>query len=128
LIGLTRDKSLRRPSPGYMAWLTMDFTTYLIVFYFQPPSSWPFLRRVIFIMRLFTSGLCLALLSFCFLGLAGCGVDNEAAINEQASRAKEKIPGSRSPVAKTQREHFEITYGVQGVGTGKGTNYPGAKR
>ena len=47
-------------------------------------------------MRLFTSGLSLALLSFCFLGLAGCGEDNEAAIKEQASKAKGTIPGSRS--------------------------------
>ena len=79
-------------------------------------------------MRLFTSGLSLALLSFCFLGLAGCREDNEAAINTQMSRSKEKIPGAISPRAKTQDEYYEITYGVKGVGTGKGSDYPGAKR
>ena len=79
------------------------------------------------IMRLFTNGLSLALLSFCFLGLAGCGEDNEAAINEQASKAKETIPGARSPQAKTQEEYYNITYGIQGVGTGKGSSYPGEK-
>ena len=67
-------------------------------------------------MRLFTSGLSLALLSFCFLGLAGCGEDNEAAIKEQASKAKGTIPGSRTAQAQTQEEYFEITPGVQGAG------------
>jgi ABC-type phosphate transport system substrate-binding protein len=71
-------------------------------------------------MRLFTSGLSLALLSFCFLGLAGCGEDNEAAIKEQASKAKGTIPGSRTAQAQTQEEYYEITPGVQGVGTAGG--------
>jgi len=62
------------------------------------------------------------------MALAGCGEDNEAAIKEQASNSKEKIPGARSPVPKTQQEYYEITYGVQGVGTGKGTGYPGARK
>ena len=31
-----RDKPLQRPSLGYMAWMTMVFTTYLFVFYFLP--------------------------------------------------------------------------------------------
>jgi hypothetical protein len=79
-------------------------------------------------MRFSTSGLSAALLCFWFLGLPGCGEDNESAINEQASRAREKIPGARSPVAKTQDEYFSITYGARGVGTDKGSNYPGAKR
>ena len=86
-----------------MAWLTLVFTRYLFIFYFLPPSSWPFSRRFILIMRLFTTGLSLALLSFCFLGLAGCGEDNEAAINEQASKAKEKIPGARSPQPRLRK-------------------------
>ena len=103
-----------------MACLTLVFTTYLFVFCFVPPSSWPFLRRVILIMKLFTSGLSLALLSFCFLGLGGCGEGNEAAINEQASKAKGTIPGSRSAQAKTQEEYYEITPGVKGVGTRSG--------
>ena len=68
-------------------------------------------------MRLFTSGLSLALLSSCFLGLAGCAEDNEAAIKEQAAKAKGTIPGSRTAQAQTQEEYYEITPGVQGAGT-----------
>jgi hypothetical protein len=85
-------------------------------------------------MRLFTGGLGLALLSACFLGLAGCGEDNEAAIRAQASKAKGTIPGSRTAQAQTQDEYYEITPGVQGAGTrngprpDRGTGYPGAKK
>ena len=85
-------------------------------------------------MRLFTSGLSLALLSSCFLGLAGCGEDNEAAIKEQAAKAKGTIPGSRTAQAQTQEEYYEITPGVQGAGMrsgprpDQGTGYPGAKK
>jgi hypothetical protein len=86
------------------------------------------------IMRLFASRLSLALLSFCFLGLAGCGEDNEAAIKEQASRAKGTIPGSRTAQAQTQEEFYEITPGVKGAGMrsgprpDQGAGYPGAKK
>ena len=85
-------------------------------------------------MRLFAGGLSRALLSFCFLGLAGCGEDNEAAIKEQASKAKGTIPGSRSAQAQSQEEYYEITPGLQGAGTrsgprpDQGTGYPGARR
>ena len=85
-------------------------------------------------MKLFTSALSLALLSFGFLGLAGCGEDNEAAIKEQASKAKGIIPGSRTAQAQTQEEYYEITPGVRGAGAAsgprpdQGTGYPGAKR
>jgi hypothetical protein len=85
-------------------------------------------------MRSFTRRLSLALLSVCFLGLAGCGEDNEAAIREQASRAKGTIPGSRTAQAQTQEEYYEITPGVRGAGAtsgprpDQGTGYPGAKR
>jgi hypothetical protein len=85
-------------------------------------------------MRLFTSGLSIALLSFCFLGSAGCGEDNEAAIKEQASKAKGTIPGSRTAQAQTQEEFYEITPGVHGAGIrigpvpDQGTGYPGSKR
>lgn len=81
-------------------------------------------------MRLLTSKSSLVLLSFCLLGLAGCAEDNEAAIKEQAARARGTIPGSRTAQAKTQEEYFEITPGVQGAGltTGvrpdQGTGYP----
>ena len=85
-------------------------------------------------MRLFNGGLGLALSSACFLGLAGCGEDNEAAIKEQAAKAKGTIPGSRTAQAKTLEEYYEITPGVQGAGMrsgprpDQGTGYPGAKR
>ena len=96
-------------------------------------SLWPpFLRSAIPIMRLFTRGLSLALLSFCFLGLVGCAEDNEAAIKEQASKARGRtIPGSRTAQAQTQDEFYEITPGVHGAGTrigprpDQGTGYPG---
>ena len=53
---------------------------------------------------------------FCLLGLAGCGEDNEAAIKEQAAKAKGMIPGSRTAQAQTQEEYFEITPGAHGAG------------
>lgn len=85
-------------------------------------------------MRFSRSGLCLAVTSFCFLGLAGCGEDNEAAIREQAAKAKGTIPGSRSAQAQTQDEYYEITPGVRGAGStsgprpDQGAGYPGPKR
>lgn len=83
-------------------------------------------------MRSFTGQSSLALLSLCFLGLAGCAEDNEAAIKQQASKAKGTIPGSRSAQAQTQEEYFEITPGVRGAGTksgprpDQGAGYPDA--
>jgi hypothetical protein len=85
-------------------------------------------------MRMSTNRLRLALLSVCLLGLASCAEDNEAAINEQASKAKGTIPGSRTAQAKTQQEYYEITPGVQGAGMAsgprpdQGKGYPRAKR
>ena len=85
-------------------------------------------------MRSFTGGLSRALLSSCLLGLAGCAEDNEAAIKEQASKAKGTIPGSRTAQARTQDEYYEITPGVRGAGASsgprpdQGKGYPGAKR
>ena len=84
-------------------------------------------------MRLLTTGLSLALLSFCFLMLAGCAEDNEAAIKEQASKAKGTIPGSRTAQAQTQEEYYEITPGVAGAGMrsgprpDQGAGYPGPR-
>jgi hypothetical protein len=71
-------------------------------------------------MRLFTKGLSLAVSSFCFLVTAGCGEDNEAAIREQASKARGTIPGSRTAQAQTQEEYYAITPGVRGVGAAGG--------
>ena len=85
-------------------------------------------------MRRFTSGLGVALLSACLLGLAGCAEDNEAAIKEQAARAKGTIPGSRTAQAQNQDEYYEITPGVRGAGSAngplpdQGAGYPGAKK
>jgi hypothetical protein len=73
-------------------------------------------------------------LSVGLVGLAGCAEDNEAAIKEQAAKAKGTIPGSRTAQAQTQEEYFEITPGVRGVGMrsgprpDQGAGYPGAKR
>jgi hypothetical protein len=85
-------------------------------------------------MRLFTRGSVLALLSGCFLWLAGCGEDNEAAINAQAAKAKGTIPGSRTAQAQTQEEYYEITPGLGGAGTrsgprpDQGAGYPGSRK
>jgi hypothetical protein len=85
-------------------------------------------------MKLFTSGFGLGVLGCCILGLAGCGEDNEAAIREQAAKAKGTIPGSRTAQAQTQEEYYEITPGVRGAGMAsgprpdQGTGYPGARR
>jgi hypothetical protein len=85
-------------------------------------------------MRLFINGLGFALLSSSVLWVAGCAEDNEAAIKEQAARAKGKIPGSRTAQAQTQEEYYAITPGVHGAGTtsgprpDQGRGYPAAKR
>ena len=87
---------------------------YLISFPVFHRRRCPFSRGVLLIMRLFTRGLSLALLSIGFLGLAGCAEDNEAAIKAQAANAKGTIPGSRTAQAQTLEEYHEITPGVQG--------------
>jgi hypothetical protein len=85
-------------------------------------------------MRWIQSGSSLALIVCCLLGQAGCGEDNEAAIKQQAARAKGKIPGSRTAQAQTQEEYFEITPGVRGAGLSsgprpdQGAGYPGVKK
>lgn len=74
-----------------------------------------------------------ALTTFCILGLAGCAEDNEAAMREQAARAKGTIPGSRTAQAQTQEEYYEITPGVHGAGSqsgplpDQGAGYPAAR-
>jgi hypothetical protein len=86
-------------------------------------------------MKLFTSGLSLALLCLCFLGLAGCAEDNEAFIKKQAASAKGTIPGSRTAQAQSQDEYYQITPGLRGPGTRGGPRpdrgaigYPGAEK
>jgi hypothetical protein len=85
-------------------------------------------------MKLFNRSSSLALLGLCFLGIAGCAEDNEAAIKEQAAKAKEIIPGSRTAQARSQEEYYRITPGVQGAGVrgdiqpDQGKGYPGAKK
>ena len=74
-----------------------------------------------------------ALLTSCLLGLAGCAEDNEAAIRQQAARAKGTIPGSRTAQAQTQDEYYEITPGLGGAGSrsgprpDQGKGYPSAR-
>jgi hypothetical protein len=85
-------------------------------------------------MKLFISGLGLALVGFCLLGLAGCAEDNEEFIKQQASRAKGTIPGSRTAQAQTQEEYYEITPGIRGAGShdgprpDQGAGYPGPRK
>jgi hypothetical protein len=93
------------------------------------------MRRIALIMRLFASGVALAVTSVGLAGLAGCAEDNEAAIKAQAAKAKGTIPGSRTAQARTLEEYYEITPGATGVGTSTGpqpdrgtSGYPGTKK
>ena len=85
-------------------------------------------------MRLFTNGSRFAVGVLGLLALAGCGEDNERAIKEQAAKARGTIPGSRTAQARSQREYYEITPGLQGAGTtsgprpDQGAGYPGNKK
>ena len=73
-------------------------------------------------------------MSLCCLASLGCEEDNEAAIKEQASRAKGLIPGARVAQSQNQEEFYEITPGALG-GAGmrlgprpdQGTGYPRPK-
>ena len=85
-------------------------------------------------MRFVNCGIRLVVLSSCFLGSAGCLEDNEAAIREQAAKAKGTIPGSRTAQAQTPEEYYEITPGLRGAGTrgggprpDQGKGYPEAR-
>jgi hypothetical protein len=75
----------------------------------------------------------LAVSSLVLLGLAGCAEDNEAAIRQQAARAKGTIPGSRTAQAQDLAEYYEITPGLSGAGArggprpDQGAGYPEAK-
>jgi hypothetical protein len=98
-------------------------------------ESRPPRERGILMMRWLARGWSLALLSVCFLGLAGCSEDNEAFIREQKSRVKITVPRARAAQAQTQEEFYEITPGVKGgVGTrvgpvpDQGPGYPGAPK
>ncbi len=79
-------------------------------------------------MRSFTCGLSLALLSFCLLGLTGCGEDNESAFKEQASKtAGPKVDTAKIPPApKSQADYGKQQ--DQMKGTLKGAGYPGARQ
>ena len=73
-------------------------------------------------MKFLTSGLSLAVLGFCFLGLAGCSEDNEAASKELAAKSNVKVdPAKIIPQAKTQAEYFNTNPGTSGTATGSGT-------
>ena len=83
-------------------------------------------------LRVFTSGVKLALLSSCLLGLLGCSEDNESFIKQQRARVKITVPRARAAQAQTQEEFYENTPGVRG-GAGmrvgpvpdQGNGYPG---
>ncbi len=55
-------------------------------------------------------------------------------IKEQAAKAKNAIPGSRTAQAQDQGEYYEITPGLKGAGVpagprpDQGTGYPGKKK
>jgi hypothetical protein len=97
-------------------------------------TEWLSVPRVMLILRFCKRALGLALFLLICIGLTGCSEDNEAAIREQARKAKGAIPGSRTAQAQTQEEYFEITPGVRGAGLSsgirpdQGKGYPGAKR
>ncbi len=74
-------------------------------------------------MRLFTCGLSVALLSFCFLGLTGCGEDNEAAVNELASKSKAtSVPSDKvsPPRGPTMEDYAKSNPGSTPGATGSG--------
>jgi hypothetical protein len=80
-------------------------------------------------MRLFTSGVSLTLLSFCFLGLAGCGDDNEAASRDSASKTTATVdPSKVIPQSSNMGDYFKNNPGAAGAGAGKGTGYPGGAK
>jgi hypothetical protein len=76
-----------------------------------------FLRSEITIMRRFTCGLGLALLSSCLLGLAGCAEDNEKTAG---------ITGKEPEGASTS--YADAMAKMKGAPGGGGQGYPGAKR
>lgn len=84
-------------------------------------------------MSSFTNGTRLVVLGAFALVLSGCAEDNEAAIKQQAARAKGTIPGSRTAQAQSQDEYYEITPGLRGAGArggprpDQGAGYPDAK-
>ena len=80
-------------------------------------------------MRLFTYGLSLALLSFCLLGLSGCGEDNATAINEQASKTSGTKVELKEAPPQDQRAFGERSKnaGVTSPDAAKAAGYPRRK-
>ena len=66
-------------------------------------------------MRLFTCGLSLALLSFCLLGLSGCGEDNQSEISKQASKTSGEKVEVAAPQPQDQRQFGEQSKGGEGI-------------
>jgi hypothetical protein len=62
-------------------------------------------------MRLFSYGLSLALLSFCLLGLSGCGEDNASLVDQQASKTSGTKVELKTPQAQDQRQFGEQSKG-----------------
>jgi hypothetical protein len=82
-------------------------------------------RSATFTMRLFTCVVSLALVSFCLLGLTGCGEDNASLIDQQAWKTSGTQVETKVPPPNDQREFGERS---KGGGTANGGSYPGAKR
>ena len=62
----------------------------------------------------------LALLSCCFLGLAGCAEDNEAAIKQQAPRRRDQSPVLAPPRPRLRKNITRLLPGIQGAGIESG--------
>ncbi len=74
-------------------------------------------------MRLIISGLSFALLGFCFLGLPGCGEDNETASKELAAKSATTVdPAKAIPQAKSMEDYFKSNPGSSGQATSSGTS------
>jgi hypothetical protein len=82
-------------------------------------------------MRSFSFVLSLALLSFCVVGLTGCGEDNEAASRDAAAKNAAPVdPTKGIAQSKTMEDYAKNNPGSRGVGVGAGkaAGYPGAKK
>jgi len=76
------------------------------------------------LMKSFTSGLNLVLLSFGMLGVLGCGPENEAEIRAQEGKSSESQVKNPTKPVTDQRQNLQ----QQGNPYNKASGYPGAKK